>query len=452
MAIDPRKYDLSLTESRRDRLAFRLEHWLLSPGTSEMAQLRGYLRVKTWRDCESGAERLHAIKVAAKLAPRALRDALQAVRTYGDRATRGSGVSRSRQLVQLWWIRVRHGILPPVYYIFQLYKPGQLRRAPSFFQGDEDDQLFRLLNLRTAPEEAELLLDKARFERWLVDRGFPTVRTLMEFADGEATRSHLPEERLPRCDLFSKPNDSLQGFGTEQWHFEGDGWTSADGRRWTEQELITELRERSRTRGILLQEQLRNHHALAPLTAGTLSTVRVLTLRKLNGDIQVVLASAKIPVGGAPTDHMRLGGVAAPIDLETGRLGPAIRKAAETFITPCERHPDTGTVIEGFQLPHWDSAMRLALSAHEALDKIVCVGWDVAILEDGPVLIEGNDNPGHTSSQWPTGIPLGETAIAPTILARLQETLGGSRSPPPSSTHRGTEAPRFRRPAVNAPV
>lgn len=426
MSIDSKKYDLTLSDTLWDRLAFRLEHWLLSAGSSDMARLRGYLRVKAWRDCDSAAARLHAIKVAAKLPARALRDSRRAVQEHGGHAAREAGVPRSRQLLHLWWLWVRHGIHPAVYYAFRLYRPGQLRRAPAFFQGEEDDQLFRLLNLRTAPEEAELLLDKARFERWLVERGFPTVRTLMELSGGEVVRSSVPAGALPRRDLFSKPNDSLQGFGTQRWRYDGEGWVGTDGRR-SEAELLAELAELSRTQGVLIQEQLRNHPALAALAPGALGTVRVLTLRGEDGVVRVVLAVAKIPTGTAPTDHMRLGGVAAPVDLATGRLGPALAKAKETFVARCERHPDTGVPIEGFQLPCWEGVTRLAVSVHEALGPIVCVGWDIAILESGPVIIEGNDNPGHTSSQLPTGVAMGETPVVPVLLSHLRASFASPR-------------------------
>jgi hypothetical protein len=426
MPIDWTEYEVPRTHTLWDRLAFRLEHRLLAAGPSAMGQLRGYLRMKEWRDCSSTRERLHALKVAAKLPARALRDARRAVATYGGPVAQHDGVSPGQQLLHLWWLRVRHGVHPTNYYAFRLHKPGQWRRAPAFFQDYEPSRLFRLLHLHTAPDEAELLLDKVRFERWLVERGFPAARTIMEISRGAVVRSSLRDGELPRRDLFVKPNDSLQGLNTHRWHYDGEAWVGMDGRRRDERELMEELITLSRTRELLVQERLRNHAAISALAPGALGTVRVLTLRGEDGVVRVVLAVCKIPVGSAPTDHMRLGGVAAPIDLGTGRLGPAIGKSESAFVEPCERHPDTGVVIEGFQLPHWDGVMRLAVSAHEALERIVCIGWDIAILEDGPVIVEGNDNPGHTSSQLPTGIALGETPVVPTMLAHLRAAFAGA--------------------------
>lgn len=425
MSIDRSRYEIRLSGSRWDRLALRAEHWLLSPGRSDTARLRGYMRVKEWRDCRTADERLHAVKVAAKLPLRAFREARLAVAAHGEAAAREYGVSRRRQLRHLWWLWVRHGIHPEVYYTYRLYRPGQLRRAPAFFQGKED-RFYRMVNLVTARDEAEMLADKARFERWLVERRLPTIRTAMELAAGEIAAAAEPGGRLPRCDLFSKPVDAVAGIGTQRWLFDGQGWLGEDGRRRSEAALIEELRELSRSRGILLQERLRNHPALAPIATDALSTVRVVTLRGLDGVVRVVMTVCKIPVGGAPTDHMRLGGLAAPVDPATGRLGPAIRKSKMSFIESCSSHPDTGTPIEGFQLPGWPAVVELAVQAHEALDRLPCVGWDIAILADGPIIIEGNDNPGFASFQLPTEIAVGETPIAATLRAHMEASFAGS--------------------------
>lgn len=435
MPLDDVKYAIPVGSRRLDRLVFHLEHALLSPGRSDVARLRGYLRLKAWRGGRTVGARLHALKVAVKLPARAAREAWRSARERGALVERETGVSRHRQALHLWWLWVRHGVNDPrVYYAFRLYRPGQLRRAPNFLQQDEDDDLFRLLNLREARADAELLLDKVAFERWLVLNNFPTVRTLVEFVGGKIVGSTLGPDGPPSSDLFVKPNDGLQGFGAESWIFTGSGWTGPRGHR-TADELFAELQQMSRLRRLIVQEKLRNHPALAPLAPCALSTVRVLTLRTLDGSVQVVLAVAKIPTGTSPTDHLRLGGVAAQVDLATGRLGTGIRKNQSLVIEPCTHHPDTGVAISGFTLPLWKNVLDLAVRAHEALPAILCVGWDVAILRDGPLIIEGNDNPGHSSSQLPTGIGLGETPV----LSALRECLRRSFARPYASREDGRE-------------
>jgi hypothetical protein len=409
-----------------------VEHWLLSAGTSDVAKLRGYLRVKTWRQCNTPRSRAHAIGVLAKLPARAYRESSRAVAVHGGRVAREFGVSAARQLRQLCWLWVRHGVHPEAYYYYQLYLPGQLRRAPGFLQEGEASELYRMLSVRVAPAEAELLADKPRFERWLAERGFPTLRTLVEFVGGEVLRSSTPDRTLPRRDLFSKMSDSQAGAGAQRWRYDGEGWVGEDGRRRGERELVAELAGLSRSRGVLLQEQVRNHPALAPLAPAALSTVRVVTLRDVGGAVRIVFAVCKIPTGAAATDHMAFGGVAAPVDLATGRLGRGIRKDEGKFITPSERHPDTGAVIAGFQLPDWERAKQLVLHAHEALDRIACVGWDVALLDEGPIIVEGNDNPGSASSQMPTGVALAETPIVPALVAHLRAAFAGASPSVPS--------------------
>jgi glutathione synthase/RimK-type ligase-like ATP-grasp enzyme len=58
-------------------------------------------------------------------------------------------------------------------------------------------------------------------------------------------------------------------------------------------------------------------------------------------------------------------------------------------------HPITGTGIVGFQVPLWDESLRLTQEAAKLVPEVAYVGWDVAVTPDGPVLVEGNEFPGH---------------------------------------------------------
>jgi hypothetical protein len=418
MPIDPRRYDITQPSSRIGWMLFRLEHRLLTPGSGDVALIRGYLRLKAWRDCTTLLQRVQLVKMVLKLPARALRGSWAAVRQHGGLVEERFGVTRARQLRHLLGLWLRHGIRPDIYYSYQLYDSNNLRRAPSYFQ-PEDVKIIRMVNLHTAPDEAELLTDKSEFEAWLVRHDLPTVRTVVGLEGGEVLEWDNADRRLPCCDLFSKPRDSIRAMGTARWTFNGSAWLGDSGRLVDEAGLIAELQELSRTRGMLVQRRLRNHPVLDALTPGALSTVRVVTLRCLDGRIEPIVAVCRIPIGDSRTDSFSLGNAAAPVDPDTGRLGKAIRKTDTGSVEYCDRHPDTGVVLEGFQLPHWDRVIPMAIRAHQSLDRLVYVGWDIALLDSGPVIIEANDNPGHDLCQRPTGIPLGETPVALTFVAHL---------------------------------
>ena len=102
---------------------------------------------------------------------------------------------------------------------------------------------------------------------------------------------------------------------------------------------------------------------------------------------------------------MHRGGIAAAVDVSSGRLGPAISlKATADWLV---EHPVTGAVIAGRILPCWREAAALACAAHSAFLPNSLIGWDVALLDEGPCLIEGNKGPCVNLIQVPLGGPLG---------------------------------------------
>ena len=84
-------------------------------------------------------------------------------------------------------------------------------------------------------------------------------------------------------------------------------------------------------------------------------------------------------------------GMAVKVDVETGCVvGNALNGENQEFT----HHPVTGVKFDGFRIPCFQQAKDLVLKASLESDKILVVGWDVAISEDGPVVVEGNRRPG----------------------------------------------------------
>ena len=69
-------------------------------------------------------------------------------------------------------------------------------------------------------------------------------------------------------------------------------------------------------------------------------------------------------------------------------LGPANRIKCS-----CQKdlhHPKTGEPFADFQLPHWQEARKLAEHAAMLFLPLRTIGWDLALTDDGPLLLEGN--------------------------------------------------------------
>ena len=66
---------------------------------------------------------------------------------------------------------------------------------------------------------------------------------------------------------------------------------------------------------------------------------------------------------------------------------------------PYYRHPDTGEMLLGVEIPHWQELKEKVSSAAKELSEVPYLGWDVAITPDGVAIIEANEAPGHDLAQ-----------------------------------------------------
>lgn len=141
---------------------------------------------------------------------------------------------------------------------------------------------------------------------------------------------------------------------------------------------------------IFLEEVVKQHKDLNKLCDTSCNTIRIMTFNN-HGKPEILWAGLRIGNGVNAIDNFHAGGMATEIDLETGKLmRPALDKSLNEFT----EHPKSGVKIEGFQVPCFEEIKKMVLEAALESDKILVVGWDVAVAEDGPLIIEGNRRPG----------------------------------------------------------
>lgn len=394
-----------------------------------MREWRWYYRRAEW--AHLGTQPRGRIRQLRRVLGRPIRAALMA-REYTRRSLAVTvaerGPSRVRQLVHIWWLRVWHGLEAPVYYRLRLYERDQWRRARGVVREREMQHVVRLLNAADPARGREMIGDKTRTEAWCAQHQLPTAATLVTVQDGRVVSGG--PAALPDADLFSKLTRAYGGTGARRWTRIAPGqWVASDdggGRAHAPVDragVIAAACEQSRETGqtVLLQRALANHPTAAALTNGALATVRFVTLRAVSGAVSVVSATYRMPTGAAVIDAFSHGGLAAPVELATGQLGPALDLRMAAAGTSTDTHPDTGARITKTTLPDWRIAVALVQRAHEAVPGMVpLIGWDVALTTDGPVLVEGNVPPSADLMQIPARTPLGETPIVAELLNYLR--------------------------------
>ena len=150
---------------------------------------------------------------------------------------------------------------------------------------------------------------------------------------------------------------------------------------------------------IFLEELVVQHPQMNALCPGSVNTMRIMTFND-HGKPEILWMGLRVGNGVNAVDNFHAKGMGVNIDQQTGRLvGNALDKDAVEF----EVHPTTGVRFDGFQIPCFQEAKEMVLRASLESDKILVVGWDVAISENGPVIIEGNRRPGFDLVQMLDG-------------------------------------------------
>lgn len=121
----------------------------------------------------------------------------------------------------------------------------------------------------------------------------------------------------------------------------------------------------------------------------SVNTIRITTIQDGKGGYVIHFAIFRIGAGGSPVDNWCSGGLAVRINpdgtlSETGLF-------EDNAKSPATEHPDTHLPFAGFRIPFYQEAADLVLRAHrEECAPMFAIGWDIAITEEGPILVEAN--------------------------------------------------------------
>ena len=269
------------------------------------------------------------------------------------------------------------------YKIAQMYKLNDEQRKTVITRGISND-IVRRMNPK---EYWHIFDDKAEFnktfEKW-IPRKWLRI-------DGNTDPEALFELCRRNKELIGKPLEGSSGVGIQK--YQEESWK--DGPE--------AFLNRLRGDGIgILEEVVVQHPQMASLCPTFVNTCRIATLL---GDKQQGIVYAFLRIGnGKVMDNVDCGGMAARIDLDSGKLlTVGADKQGNTYL----KHPITNTSIIGFKIPFWEEAKAMCLEAAQVVPEMRFIAWDVAITSAGPTFIEGNSFPSHAVPQFAAHYPNG---------------------------------------------
>jgi hypothetical protein len=146
----------------------------------------------------------------------------------------------------------------------------------------------------------------------------------------------------------------------------------------------------------LIEEFIIQHPQLSKLCENSVNTLRVVTIND-NGRCHIVYTCLRMGVMNI-VDNLYSGGILAAVS----EVGIVCSNAYNLKGEEHARHPISGMEIKGFKIPYWEETLELIEAIYNIIPQIKYIGWDIAITQTGPIVVEGNARyPSHEVLELP---------------------------------------------------
>lgn len=283
-----------------------------------------------------------------------------------DTESKRSGKSKGVVLACFVHDYVTYGVNPKEYFWFH-FDGKTSEQKKTFFT----KKMFRkLLKRNNSPEFVQILNDKYIFSQTFSEfTGRKVIRSGKAMSMEELEKLFEDSERI-----VYKPKD---GSG-------GEGIRVIEKNDYPDLKVLAD-KLRSMPDGVV-EQWIRQNEAMSAAYPDAVNCIRIATLYR---DGQCHWLGAVFTLG---QNHNKItnsfqGALFGLIDVDTGIVTTDLCSYSDEIF---KAHPDTGFIAKGFKVPYWKEVLELTARAAAVVPQVGYIGWDVAISENGPVLIEGN--------------------------------------------------------------
>lgn len=321
------------------------------------------------------------------------------------------GLSETRQCLRMFALACsRYLVRPEEYYTYALWhQDGGRDFLPGFLSNWRTRSFNTSLKMPKRRAGGELTSDKLTTEAVFAARGLASTRTRALFTADGAPVAGLPDLTIlrqtadlvgylsdpanypmfgkPRADSFARGAAVFQGLA-------GPGMVQfMNGDLAPVMALAAEIASDWGT-GYLFQPFYRVAADLARQTGPAMGSVRIVTLltdRGVEPWYAVIRLPSKTAMHDGDAQGQRIWGL---IDHDTGKI-IKLRDLRDPMAPDLTHGHDPEVAFLGTTLPDWPRAIALCCEAHASFPANGILGWDVFLTDQGALLNEANQNPGH---------------------------------------------------------
>ena len=196
---------------------------------------------------------------------------------------------------------------------------------------------------------------------------------------------------LPRVgSLAAKPTSGSGGFGFIRIDYLRENSYAVNHQRTDKSELIRLL---AQLKDYLITEYLFSHPSIRQVFDKTPNTLRLVVASDSMNAPAIIGGFMRFGlISSGSVDNAGAGAIFCGLDMETGTCYGA-RRIVGTEIEQIERHPDSGTQINGFTLPNWSIITSDLLEIARSVPELKYMGFDIVITDNAFKFIEINSLP-----------------------------------------------------------
>ena len=138
----------------------------------------------------------------------------------------------------------------------------------------------------------------------------------------------------------------------------------------------------------IAEELIKQSNEMSKFHPSSVNTLRIPTIR-FDDEVLPHHILFRCGKGGSSVDNASAGGVLGIVDANTGM----VINAGYLNGTVVNVHPDTLEKLVGIKIPRYEEAIKLVKELALVLPENRWVGWDLALTDEGWVMVEGNSTP-----------------------------------------------------------